>query len=249
MWECETELTDFIKKKLEGKGYQVRKEVRLGRVKIDLIAEGEEPIVGPRGGRGFIDRGTKKIVKGIEVKLDNRRIYDAISRCNRLSYELPQLDELYVAFPKFYDRKDLREVLKQVPLGIILANEKGIEIIPPPWNRKPPSLDGMSLGHSKVSPGQEFTVTIGAANRGGKCAFNVKLEWKPAGPFRKPIGENNRKIVRKLEPGQNVSMPFKVKVKPETIPGPYTFMTRVSADGLEGKTFVVEIPIENQSIE
>ena len=57
------------------------------------------------------------------------------------------------------------------------------------FHREPLSLGGNHHLPESVAPGDEFEFRIGATNYGGKIAFDVLLEWKTAGPFRRPIGE------------------------------------------------------------
>jgi hypothetical protein len=239
MWESEAQFRDFIKQKLEEMGHSVKSEVRIyKRMRVDLISEREEPAFSPIAGT------KKKVVRAIEAKLYNKgKIYDAISRCMNLSY-LPRMDEVYVAFPEFFFQKAIREYLQNIPVGAIIVKPDGIQIIPPAWNRKPPSLLGGGSYPNNVSPGEEFEIKVDAGNVGGKVAVNVVLEWTPAGPFRRPKGEKNRKVIAELEPSQHVSMPFKIKVRPKTPLGKYPLLTKISADGLDARTSFYEMEVK-----
>lgn len=239
MWESEAEFRDFIKRKLEEMGHSVKSEVIIyKRIRVDLISEKEElvfsPIVGTK----------KKVVRAIEAKLYNKgKIYDAISRCMNLSY-LPQIDEVYVAFPEIFFQKAVREYLQNIPVGALTVKQDGIQIIPPTWNRKPPSLLGGGSYPNNVSVGEEFEIKVDAGNIGGKIAMNVVLEWMPAGPFRRPQAEKNRKVITQLEPSQHVSMPFKVKVRSKTPPGKYYLFTKILANGIAARTSSYEIEVK-----
>ena len=245
MWENESELRDFIKKKLEEMGHYVKSEVTIRRFRIDLIAEKEIDIEKAEGDyASVIFPGIKKVVKAIEVKLNNRgEIHNAISRCINLSY-FPEFDEVYVAFPKFYLTKEIQVTLQKHPIGAILVTEDGIEIITPPRTRKPASLHASFGQPPKVIIGKIFDISIGAYNDGEKNAYNVKFRWKPAKPFKRPKGEKNVKTVSKIEPGQSVSMSFKVDIRPKINPGKYLLFTIISADRLEPIFNQYEIQVE-----
>lgn len=242
MWENEAEFRNFIKRKLEEAGHVVKSEVRIyRRFRVDLIAEKEELIT-----MSPIDMKTK-VVKAIKAKLyDKGKIYDAISRCTNLSYYSSQIDQFYVAFPEIFFQKAVREYLQNTPVGAIIAKQDSIQIIPPAWNRSPPSLSGGGSYPNSVSPGEEFEIKVDANNHGGKFAFNVVFEWMPAGPFRRPRGEKNRKIIGRLEPGQQVSMPFKIRVRSNTLPGKYLILTKISADGLDARTLSYEVEVKEK---
>lgn len=245
MWENEAEFRDFIKRKLEELGHTVRSEVTISRFRIDLVAEKEEvrQVISEQIAVEIFPPPTKKIIKAIVVKLYNHtEIYNALSRCINLSY-LPQIDEVYLAVPEIYFRRDIQEHLKHMPVGTIIANKQEIKMSSPPWNREPPRLMGGAGYPTTVSAGDEIEISVNARNDGGKVAFNVWLEWTPAGPFRRPEGERNRKSILQLEPRQSVSMPFKVKIPPDVKPGKYPLFTKISAEGLEPHTCYFEIEV------
>ena len=244
MWENEAEFRDFIKRKLEEHGHIVNSEVTISRFRIDLIAEKEEVVDVQVRNAAILPRPTKNVIKAIAVKLHDRgEIYNALSRCMNLSY-LPQIDEVYLAIPGTHFRKDIQEHLESMPIGVIVAKEQEIKIHPPAWNRRPPRLRGGGGYPSVVSVGDIFEIRVDARNDGEKDALNVHLEWTPAGPFRRPKGEKNRKSIARLEPGQSVSMPFKVKVRSETKPGKYPIFTKISAEGLESRTSMFEVTVK-----
>ena len=245
MWETESELRDFIKKKLEETNHRVKTEVTIRGFRIDLIAEKEESIEKLETEKMAVDIvGTKKVIKCIEVKLHNRNeIYNAINKCINLSY-FPELDEVYVAFPEIYLNKEIEEILKMHPIGAILVTKEKCEIIPPYRSRKPPNLHPTSSRPFKAVIGKIFEIYLGAYNDGEKNAYNVKFKWKPAKPFKIPFGEKNIKTVSKIEPGQSVSMPFKIEVRPKSKPGKYGIFASISAEGLDPISTSFEIPIE-----
>lgn len=248
MWEEEAELRHFIKQKLEELGHTVRSEVRISRFWIDLVSEKEEarePIDQRIAVQVFPEQ-TRKVIRAIVVKLHNRReIYNALSRCMNLSY-LPQIDEVYLAIPKLHFTREIQEHLKNMPVGTLITGEQQIKMNPPPWNRKPPTLRGGGSHPTSVSPGDEFEISVSARNDGEKDAPKVKFEWTPAGPFRRPTGEKNKKSIRRLEPHQSVSMPFKVKARSDAKPGKYPIFTKISADGVEARSSLFEITIRAQ---
>ena len=130
------------------------------------------------------------------------------------------------------------------PIGAILVTKEKCEIISPYRSRKPPNLRPTYGCPPKTVIGKIFEITLGANNDGEKNAYKVKFKWKPAKPFKKPFGEKNIKTMLKIEPGQSVSIPFKIEVRPKSKPGKYGIFASISAKGLDTIPISFEIPIE-----
>ncbi len=129
---------------------------------------------------------------------------------------------------------------------MILAKEIEIELIPPAWHRQPPSLGIGGSWPPTVRVGDEVEFSLQASNASnviGKAALDVEFEWKPAYPFKRPKGENNRKSFGRIDPGENASTSFKLKVASDAKPGRYPISYSVSGRRIQTVSRYQEIAV------
>ncbi len=227
-WEKESDLRDFVRTELEKKGWKLQKEVSIDDFRIDLVGEYISPRDTTHSGTVIFGNVRRRVA--IEVKVDRGTIGQAITKCWRIG-SLPDFDEVYVAFPAIFFGEGIRDQLNPAPVGAILAG-KDVEIVSPRWNHQPANLGIRWDGPSSVRAGDvvEFRLLASnASNVVGKAALGVTFVWKPSGPLRRARGEKNRKIHDRLDPGENASIPFTMRIASNAKPGKYPVYYSVSS--------------------
>ena len=105
MFRNERQFTGQILKSLEAAGFAVRREVRVGVKRLDILA-------------------TKDGVRhGVEVKFNSRGLLDDVYKAQAI-LRLPDVDEMYVCGPRVFMSDDVR-ALAALPLaGCIIGRHE-----------------------------------------------------------------------------------------------------------------------------
>ncbi|GFP32827.1 hypothetical protein HKBW3S42_01134, partial [Candidatus Hakubella thermalkaliphila] len=191
----ELEFRDLIASLLEREGFHVQKEFRLPEGhRIDLLAI------------------KANVRSGIEVKLEQRGIWDDISKGATLR-KFPEFDRIYVAAPKLLIYSELLSYAKQLRIGIMGVEENSIEWLLESEELEPAQLSVGGSHPNEVRIGSIFEVTNDVTNRGEKVARHLQMVFRPSGPFVTAPREKSRFKRAKLSPGESWKVKFRIKVK------------------------------------
>jgi len=222
MFRNERQFTGQVLKSLEAAGFAVRREVRIGVKRVDILA-------------------TKDGVRhGVEVKFTSRGLLDDLYKARAL-LRLPDVDEMYVSGPRVFMSQDVRSLATSLGVGLLAIDDAGeLDWLVQSKRLEPPSLtlNGAYVkarGNQRfdeVKPGGKVVFNAAVFNNGDKTAVNVEVFMVPAGPFVAKVRSKARVKKAFLERSGPTawSTRLECQVKKGTPPGKYPLMISVTAD-------------------
>src|SRR3989442_14865857 len=99
MFRNEREFTGQVLKSLEAAGFAVKREVRAGRQRLDILET--------KGG----------VKHGVEVKFTSRGLLDDLYKARALLH-IPDVDEMYVCGPRGFMYEDVRALATSGKVGL-----------------------------------------------------------------------------------------------------------------------------------
>ena len=222
MFRNERQFTGQVVKSLEAAGFAVRREVRVGRKRLDILA-------------------TKDGVRhGVEVKFNSRGLLDDLYKARAILH-LPDVDEMYVCGPRVFMSEDVRALATSLGVGLLAINDAGdLDWLVQSKRLEPPrlTLNGAYIkarGNQRfdqVRPGGRVVFNAAVFNNGDKTAVNVEVFMVTGGPFVAKVRSKSRVKKAFLERSGPTAWSTKLEchVKKGTLPGKYPLMISVTAD-------------------
>jgi hypothetical protein len=230
MLRVEEAFTNKISNLLKKEGYCVKKEVRISR-----------------GFRPDIRAIKDEIVYAIEVKVKPRGVMDDISKAYQL-LQLPEPDEVYVAAPEDLIIEDHIAFAKRTGVGLLTVSGSKLVWLVSSRQLKPPKLSasGGVTGEEHFA-GETFEIHRNVMNRGQKIAKGLLAYCTPAGPFA--FAPKTPRIYRKafLEPDEDWSVEFKIRVRKKARPGGYPLMTVITAENADRSDMLFEVRVASHA--
>jgi len=222
MFRNERQFTGQILKSLEAAGFAVKREVRVGRQRLDILA-------------------TRDSVRhGVEVKFNSRGLLDDLYKA-RAILPLPEVDEMYVCGPRVFMSEDVRALATSLRVGLLAIDDAGeLDWLVQSKRLEPPrlTLNGAYVKaranrrFDEVRPGGKVVFNAAVFNNGEKTAVNVEVFMVTGGPFVAKVRSKARVKKAFLERSGPIAWSTKLEcqVKTGTQPGKYPLMISVTAD-------------------
>src|SRR3989442_11757022 len=150
MFRNERQFTGQILKSLEAAGFAVRREVRVGVKRLDILA-------------------TKDGVRhGVEVKFNSRGLLDDVYKAQAI-LRLPDVDEMYVCGPRVFMSDDVRALATSLKVGLLAIDDAGeLAWLVQSKRLEPPRLN-VNGAYVKARGNRRFD----QVRPGGKVVFNA----------------------------------------------------------------------------
>src|SRR6266566_1516420 len=225
MFRNERQFTGQVLKSLEAAGFAVRREVRIGVKRLDILA-------------------TKDGVRhGVEVKFNSRGLLDDLYKARAL-LRLPDVHEMYVCGPRVFMSEDVRSLATSLRVGLLAIDDAGeLDWLVQSKRLEPPrlNLNGAYIkprGNQRfdeVRPGGRVVFNAAVFNHGEKTAVNVEVFMVPAGPFVAKVRSKARVKKAFLERSGPIawSTRLECQVKKGTPPGKYPLVISATADNAD----------------
>ena len=225
MFRNERQFTGQVLKSLEAAGFAVRREVRIGVKRLDILA-------------------TKDGVRhGVEVKFNSRGLLDDVYKAQAI-LRLPDVDEMYVCGPRVFMSDDVRALATSLKVGLLAIDDAGeLAWLVQSKRLEPPRLN-VNGAYVKARGNRRFDqvrsggkVVFNAAvfNNGEKTAVNLEVFMITGGPFVAKVRSKARVRKAFLERSGPIawSTRLECQVKKGTPPGKYQLVISATADNAD----------------
>ena len=224
----EKRLVDHVALHLERLGYEVSRERKVGRWRVDLLAEKDDSRL------------------GIEVKADARGLLDDLNKCWQL-LRSTDLDETYACAPTVLISEEDVSTAEELGVGLVGVGDNGLEWKVKSWRLDPPSLQLSSSHLPTVGPGRQGWINLSVNNGGQKPAFNVHASIVSAGPFLRINKRVSESAKSKLDPRETRTVELRYRTRKTARPGIYPLVIAVTASNATRRTKNVTVTIEEQA--